>query len=188
MLELLYTQLDTPDSRKFMEDCFEEFGILMYTVAKRYVDEDTAAEIVQDACIKLIRHIETIMTIPRCNLAGYIVNTVKNTAKNYLTAQVVRLNRSGEMPPEDAGAPTSTGRATEKLVIQLEDGGRFREIWKQLPAADRDVLEKKYLLEETDEELARELSCKASSVRMKLTRARRKAMELYKEWKNNDEA
>ena len=40
---------------------------------------------------------------------------------------------------------------------------------------------------ETDEELARELGCKSDSVRMKLTRARRRAMEAYKEWKDDDQ-
>ena len=46
---------------------------------------------------------------------------------------------------------------------------------------DRLLLEGKYILGYTDAELADMLGCKKSSVRMKLTRARRRAFQLMTE-------
>ena len=55
---------------------------------------------------------------------------------------------------------------------------------------DQLLLEGKYLLGYTDTELASLLKCKVGSIRMKLTRARRKALKLIVEMKgyepNND--
>ena len=42
-------------------------------------------------------------------------------------------------------------------------------------------MKRKKLKDYTDEELAEQLGCKASSIRMKLTRARRKAFQILKE-------
>ena len=49
----------------------------------------------------------------------------------------------------------------------------------QLSPEDRLLLEGKYFLEESDESLAKLLGCKAGSIRMKLTRARRRAFKLF---------
>ena len=175
--------LQTAEERSFMESVLDEYGPLMYSTARRFVDEDEAAEdVVQESFVRLIRHIRKIMGLPRCNLAGYIVNTVKNTARNQLRAQQVRTKHTDQRTPEDAAEVCDTERSAEWVVVRGEERTDFYAIWQTLPEADRTILEKKYILGESNEEIAEELGCRTDSVRMKLTRARRRAMEAYGEW------
>lgn len=175
--------LQTAEERAFMESILDEYGPLMLSTARRFVDTDDRAEdVVQESFVRLIRHIRKIMGLPRCNLAGYVVNTVKNTAKNHLRAEQVRLKHADERAPEEAAEVYEAERSAEWVVVQGEDRADFYAIWETLPENDRTILEKKYILGESDEEIAQELGCRTDSVRMKLTRARRRAMEAYGEW------
>ena len=59
-------------------------------------------------------------------------------------------------------------------------------VWPQLSTQDKILLESKYILGYNDNEIGKLLGCKASSVRMYLTRARRRAVELISEVKMDD--
>ena len=178
--------LNSPDEQDFMLALLDEYGTLMYATARRFTDEHTAEDVVQESLVKLIDHVQTIMHIPRCNLAGYIVNTVKNTARNQLRTDRIRRKYIDEdTSPEEFGGEAAY--SPELLVLRREDSRNFYQVWAMLPEADRDLLESRYILGKTDEELAHELGCKPDSIRMKLTRARRRAMAAYKEWKSDDQ-
>ena len=69
----------------------------------------------------------------------------------------------------------------DKRIMLAEQKERLMQIWSSLPEEDRLLLEGKYILGYTDAELADMLGCKKSSVRMKLTRARRRAFQLMTE-------
>ena len=151
--------------------------------ARKIVDRDDAAEdAVQESLVRLIRNIQKIMDLPRCNLAGYVVNTVKNTAKNFLRAEQVHRNHADGRAPEDTSELYEADHSAEWAVMQSEDRADFSAVWETLPEADRALLEMKYILGLSNEEIARELDCQTDSVRMKLTRARRRAMDAYGEW------
>jgi RNA polymerase sigma-70 factor (ECF subfamily) len=53
-------------------------------------------------------------------------------------------------------------------------------MWPSLDETTRAILEKKYILGQSDSEIAHSLGIKASSVRMNLTRARKSAYEQLK--------
>lgn len=53
-------------------------------------------------------------------------------------------------------------------------------VLEEISNDDRVLLEGKYILQYSDETLAMVLNCKVSSIRMKLTRARRRALKLIK--------
>ena len=61
-----------------------------------------------------------------------------------------------------------------------ERGKRLADALRRLAETDRILLEGKYLLEYSDETLAKQLGCRPASVRAKLTRARRRAFQLLK--------
>ena len=60
----------------------------------------------------------------------------------------------------------------------VEDKERLYRIWDQLTQEEQLLLSGKYILEYSDAELAGQLGCGPASVRMKLTRVRRKARKL----------
>lgn len=69
----------------------------------------------------------------------------------------------------------------DEQLPSLNSADQLWSIWSQLPPEDRILLEGKHILGYTNEEIAMVLDCKASSVRMKLTRARRRAAKLLSE-------
>ncbi|OUN10095.1 hypothetical protein B5G42_11275 [Flavonifractor sp. An91] len=73
------------------------------------------------------------------------------------------------------------GPSLDDHLLQTERLERLAEVWDLLPEDDQLLLEGKYILGQEDTELADMLGCKASSIRMKLTRARRRAFQLMNE-------
>ena len=69
----------------------------------------------------------------------------------------------------------------DDLLLASEAAEQFWAVWLQLSSEDRLLLEGKYLLGQKDEALAAILKCKPSSIRMKRTRARRRAAKLLSE-------
>ena len=57
----------------------------------------------------------------------------------------------------------------------------FHEAWANVDPSTRELLERKYILEQTDAEIAASMQIKASSVRTYLTRARRAALTVLKQ-------
>ena len=76
--------------------------------------------------------------------------------------------------------------AEEEQLFYEEEIEKLKEGLKHLGPEDRALLEGKYLLKYGDKELARDFGCQPNSIRMKLTRARRKLMVIMKRSKKDD--
>ena len=171
-----------PDDRKFIEQVYSDFSRLMYYTVRKYLsDPDQQEDVVQDSLTKLIAKVDTLKTLNQSTLAGYVVVTVRNTAISYLKSQgaennkVLSLENMGENMMQDSYVPLD-----ERLVLE-EQIQEMRNIWPQLDEKTKRILEGKYILDYSDQQLAKLLGCKPSSVRMKLTRARRKVLSMLKE-------
>lgn len=175
MVGLICAFSPEPDHRDFMIWVYNEFKNLMYSTAYKYTESpDTADEIVQGALVNLIKKVETLRPMKRCVLAGYIVTTVRNASINELKNRAHHYEMTVEYGEEDIIEELSL----ERLIILKEQKAQLKKIWPHLPVIDQIVLEGKYILGYSDQELAGQLGCKPESVRMKLTRARRHALTL----------
>lgn len=74
--------------------------------------------------------------------------------------------------------PNEERRQMEEYMISKEEIDELVRRWPQLDDRSKLLLEGKYILGKSDEELAEELSIKPASVRMALTRARQCAYQL----------
>lgn len=172
----------TDSDRTFIQGIYQEFCRLMFFTAQKYLSAPLQQEeVVQESLSKLIEKVDTLRTLQPAVLASYIVATVRNTAISLLRAQarqgqVVNLETLDE-------EPTSQESMDEALILQ-EELAPLRAIWPQLSQEDRLLLEGKYLLEYSSAELGERLGCQSASVRMKLTRARRRALKLMKKGGN----
>lgn len=164
--------------RDFLLWLYQEFSRLMFHTAQKYLaDPHSQEEVVQESLKKLIEKVAVLRRLKRPALAGYVRATVRNTAIDLLKVQgrererVVGLEdlTQGEMPRTDS---------LDEMVFCREEVQRLREIWSQLDGETRMLLERKYILGYENEELGRMLGCRTDSVRMKLTRARRKVLQL----------
>ena len=79
----------------------------------------------------------------------------------------------------------------ESIIERIEDLQEKRtsltKVWMQLTDAEQELLYRKYVLDQTTEELAGIFQCSRDSIRMRLSRARRKSLRLMKGEGTNDE-
>ena len=179
-----------PDDKAFMLSLYDSYYKLMYSIAYKYVsDIQTVDDIVQDSIVRskqysdapiLYGKIDILKPMPDKVLAGYIVSTVRNTAINRLRVKEYEKDHIAEFTEENvSGADRYV--PMETLLILAERRKALLDIWPVLPKETQILLKGKYILGYTDQELACQLKCKPSSIRMKLTRARRAALLLLSE-------
>ena len=178
MIAWLDTLADDPREAEFMIWLYHEFKPIMFATAKKYVSNPQDCEdIVQDSLERLVKKISLLRQKERCVLACYVVLTVRNTSINHLkkqaSAQKIFVNLSDQRDD-----PLSPEPSLDDWLMLIEDKERLYRIWKQLTREEQLLLSGKYILEYSDAELAGQLGCAPASVRMKLTRVRRKARKL----------
>ena len=178
MIALICATATAPDDKAYMLWLYQEFERLMYATAKKYVPEPSDCEdIVQDTLLSLIKHVQTLKTLKDCVLASYIVTAVRNTAFNHLRRK--KLEDVTIVSIEDKYSELESEAAPlDDMMLLIERKAQLSRIWLNLPQDHRILLEGKYILGLSDEELGRLVHCKTDSVRMKLTRARRTALQL----------
>ncbi len=130
---------------------------------------------VQESVCKLLKKISTLRTLECCALTAYLVYTVRNTAINYCKRAKLQT-----VPFEEEQMASERLPLEDAFILQ-EQGANLHKVLHQLPEEYQVVLYGKYILGDSTAELAHQLRCSTAGVRMKLTRARRKALELLKE-------
>ena len=168
---------DRREEREFIEHIFHEYKRLMYAVAVQYNDNPAdCQDIIQDSILRLMDKIYLLRGFSDPVVAAYVVATTRNVAINYgrrrssFAEQESGLDELGSVTP--AIAPS-----IDEQVISREE---YLRMWSALSEEDRVLLEGTYILGLKDGEIAQILHCKPDSVRMKRTRARRRALEWMK--------
>ena len=182
MLALISAAIEDPDDQEFMTQFYLEYERLMYaTVRKRLTDPEAAKDIVQECITKLIPKISFLRRQERCIKASYVVSTVRNTTINYMRKHGRTDGRCCSLEGQDEQDMVMPETSLDERIIFEEQKDRLMQIWGSLPEEDQLLLEGKYILGYKDTELADMLGCKKDSIRMKLTRARRRAFQLMTE-------
>lgn len=178
MVAIIYSMEDQPSDREFMDQMYMEFERLMFFTARQYASKTEIAEdIVQESLVRLYGKVQTMKQMKQVVLAAYIRATVRNTAINALR----KMNREKDYAADaetDAFTRADQARALDTMMDLSGYRVLLSKIWPQLPEEDRLLLEGKYILGYSDQELAAEIGCQANSVRVKLTRARRRALTI----------
>jgi len=178
-------RVDEKDRKEFIQELYRMHIRLMQYTAQKYIsDSHHCEDVVQESLAKLIEKTDTLRSLEGAALAGYIVSTVRNTAINHLKKHTP--HRTIEIDWAEGHNTVQMTASAEDEVLQKERLGLLTRIWNCLDEETKQVLEGKYILGYSDSELANSLRCKPSSVRMKLTRARRRALALMREADFND--
>lgn len=164
--------------KEFMVHLYTKYENLLFYTAQKYISERGSVEdVVQESLVKLHKKIRTIKPMPEIVLASYIRSTVRNTAINILKSAGYEEDR--QISTENIIDVMDEHALSLDTLMQIS---RYREllskIWPELSKEEQFLLEGKYILGYSDRELSTELCCQPSSVRMKLTRARRHALSI----------
>lgn len=178
MIPIVFLSVESPEDADFLQSLYTNYLRLMFATAGRYAsNQQDKEDIVQDALVKMVKYISYLRKLDRCTLPSAVVILTRNTAINFSKHQNVvqkHVIRASWDPDE---IPPSEGTITvEDMVTLSECKACLDIIWPKLSQIDQFLLEGKYILGFNDAELAEFVGCKPSSVRMKLTRARRNAL------------
>lgn len=177
--------IENDDDRAFMEALFWKYNRLMYANILKFVQDPWVTEdLLQITLEKLIDRVGELRTKDRTQLVNYIITACRNRAKNYLRDKGRKPEFSFDeiLDHEDV----DNGRhAMELRFVREAEMDALAKIWPDLDERSRYLLEGRYILERSPEEMAQDLGIKPASVRMALTRARKNAYRLIE--KNMEE-
>lgn len=183
------TMINDVDDRAFMQEVYQQNERLMYAIALKYASNTQDCEdIVHDTVERLCKNIIKIKGLSNSALRAYVVYAVRNTAINFRKHQAT-INRHIQQLSDDV--LSSEYDQPESIIERIEDLKEKRtsltKVWMQLTDAEQELLYRKYVLEQTTEELAGIFQCSRDSIRMRLSRVRRKSLRLMKGDGTNDE-
>ncbi len=182
MLGFGLSTLEGPDYQADIEKMYLKYKRLMYATASKFTrNAEDQKDIVQMAMERLIKIFSAPGVKERCSSAGYIVFTIRSVSIDFLRRRSRETEQCVSMEDGRLAEMAITEDLLEDLLLRLDRKERLMSLWPRLSAEDRVLLEGKYILDQTDEELAGILACKPASIRMKLTRARRRAAALLSE-------
>lgn len=178
---LFTTQINDREDLAFLLKVHEQYNGLVYRTAIKFLSDTREIEdLMQDCWEKLVKQVNTLRGLNDKALAAYIACTVKNTAFNYKSYQSVRDRHASSAEVEEISALDS-GLSPEEILLFSENLEQFHAAFSKLSDDDQRLLEGRYILDMGDDALAEIFHCKPESIRMKLTRARRRAMKLLQE-------
>ena len=173
---------------EYIELLYNEYKWLMYSSIQKYVNNPEVIEdLLHDSIIKLIPKAPMLRNMEKPAMITYVVYTVRNTTFNYLKHAKLEINNlTLEMDAlsESLRANETDDRSLETQIIIDQQAEEFRRVLIQLPAKEQEILIRKYYLDESNCEIAKQLNCKSNSVRMMLTRARRDLLQLLRKEKH----
>lgn len=175
MFPATLAEISNSDDRQFMVEIYQKYHRLMYHLARKCINDSLILEdIVQDSLVKLLAKIAILRQLDDARLVSYIAHTVRNTAIKHLEHHAKIYHNLIDINIEDLAENSDVCTSSpEECAIQKEQWETFLQEWANLSDRERLLLEGKYLLKQSDSELAECLGCQPASVRMALTRARR---------------
>ena len=190
MIPIAILAISSNDERDFMTRLYLDYYALMrkhaYAILNTSQDVD---DVVNDACIKLIDKIGILKTLDCYALTAYVVFTIRSVTIDLVRRRETRKKHGFFGKDEDMMDMLSDlddGSDVAQLVIDSETAKDAVKRLSQLNERDRAILEYKYVLDMSDQEIAPLLGIKPQSVRQYLMRARRNAMKVLREGVEDD--
>ena len=165
VLSVPYAACDEPKHRLRLEEIYHAYCRRMLHVADGVLHDRHAAEdAVHDAFLGIARHMDTLSRLQEDEVRHYVLRAAQNAAISRLRRQKV------ELPLEDAAAVAEEDFFA--LLCARDDGKALLSAMGQLPAAYRDALYARYVMELPLREAAEMLGVKPETLRKQVARAR----------------
>lgn len=174
MIPFAILVIEDDDDREFMTQLYINYQHLMFMEIKKMISDDWIAEdILHDSIVRLIDKIPLLRSLDNRRQINYLVTTVRNQAKNYFRAKQKELFSSLDSSPHVINSALLDDTEVEEKVFWKLQAEKLKIIWPNLSESTKQILERKYILGQSDDEIANAFDIKTNSVRMKLVRARR---------------
>lgn len=180
MIPYYILAIEDETDRAYMTALFFQYQKLMYsTIQKVTNDHWLIDDIFQTSFEHLIGKIDLLKDLDRNRLVNYLIVTCRNTAYNMCRSYSAHITE--DLDEYATILPDETQPShLDDYLIQKDRLSSLKSIWPKLDTRSQNLLEAKYILGKLDSDIAKELDIKEASVRMALSRARKKAYELIK--------
>ena len=176
MIPIIIAAIESPEDRELMIAFYTQYENLFYLEANKLLSSpEDVSDIVQEALAKAIDRMDTFRALDRKQQLKYMLVSIRNLSINLLkhngiltTVPLDTLDIS--QLPHDEKTP-------EAIYEEKSSLEQLRTIWGDLDEESRTLLLQKYELHWTDAQLADQLGIQHQSVRMRLTRAKKKLAE-----------
>ena len=182
MLPSIIALLDEEDDRDFMTQLFMNYRKLMCSeIGKILSNANETEDVLQNSLIKLCDKVTLLRSLDERKRVSYIITTVRNQARNHLRNSRRDPVFSFDDDQMNLAENVSDGTDIDDTVILKEQLKDLASVWNRLDDTSQLLLEGKYILMLSDNALGIELGLNQSSIRMMLSRARKKALRLMTE-------
>lgn len=160
MLIFLLAALENEEDRRKLTAIYEQYHIRLEDAAMSVLKNQRDAEdAVQNAFMQIIRHFEKISEVPCEELPFWLISIVKNESL------MILRKRSRIVPLPDIESLVNAAKAVTEY-------SELVELFRQLPATYRAVLEMKILFGYSDRDIAKHLSISETAVSTRANRGR----------------
>lgn len=181
---LLFATIPDDQKRSFMEGLYLEYRSAMFSAAYDVMQKQQDTEdIIHDTLIKLMEKTPLLMSFDCFTLHSYIVISIRRTAIDVLR----RRGRRGELfYEEDSFLDTlaSDDCQVDDTLIREAESQQLHTALDMLKQRQRDLLNMRYFLNMSDEEIAETYGLKPASMRCLLSRARKELADIMRGLEN----
>lgn len=186
LLLYLIEAIDNEDDKVFFLTVYQNYKKLVFSKVKDFAcNYNNIEDITQETWEKLIGQLKVLKRLDKGAMVTYISFTARSVAYDY-----GKKERRERLKEELHG-----GKISDYVSLSAEDAFFLHfpntpliSIWSKLSDEEQILLACKYILELDDGAIASIIGCKPSSIRMKLTRARRRARELIEQEDKQNES
>lgn len=172
MFPMILLTIEDESSREFMIRLYESCVSRMHLEAGNYLSEKADVEdVVSDAVVKLVEKIDLLRQLDEAKRLPYAITTVRHMAYRHLRRKNLLQMTSFDTLEDVLTAPAEDA---DDRILKEQRNARLRELLGALPTEDLLLLEEKYILLWSDAEIAETLGIQPNSLRMRLTRAKRR--------------
>lgn len=166
----------TSEDREFFEQFYLENRKLIYYFASKIALTDNCEDLVHDTVVRLMSHTPALRQISdnKSKVANYLYQTVRS---EYIDQIRKEKQEASKLADDD----TRPAEALQDLEADLERAQEIELVKDNLTEQEWMLLHKRYILGYSAEELGQLKGCSPNSVRMTLSRTRRKAKKILLE-------
>ncbi len=169
--EELVSEVQKGDEKAFEHIVQRYQGKLFAYIMRLMNHRDEAHDITQDVFLKAYKHIQRFDTERK--FSSWVYRIAHNETVNWLKKKTRAKVESLDSHVEN-GFQLADNLNTEKAYIKEEDGGVVREAINSLPAKYKEVMELRYLKQQSYEEISEKLDKPINTVGTLINRAKKK--------------
>lgn len=170
-------------NKAFLSWFYDEYSRYVYKLVWEYCTcPQDAEELFQEVWVRLCEKPDQLQKLTKVQQMAYIATTIRNTSASISRKGALTISFDSDSIPL---CIDNEVELLNEILDRRTSIEKFREVWVLVPPQARELLERKYFLNESDADIASALGIQANSVRMYLFRARKIALSVLSTYKND---